>query len=186
MHLNGQVAGSVDNLDQQGKAIALDIAKKVAALIPQLRQRHALEFWIEHGAVAVGVGGDGPAFAGFIRRNVIRICVAHTRATPDLLVEHGLEFDDACHDSPNSLSMGIGSIIRVRFDASAGCLRIGDCQQQSFERDGRPSTRAERSLIVRNRTNGERVDEYGSRFCAGCLNSDKAIRWSGTSVVTGD
>ena len=111
MHLNGQVAGSVDNLDQQGKAIAFDIAKKVAALIPQLRQRHALELWIQHGAVAVGVGRDGPAFAGFIRRNVIPICVAHTRTAPDLLVEHGLEFDDVCHDSPNSLSMAIGSII---------------------------------------------------------------------------
>ena len=91
MNLDRKVVLGVQNLNEQRELLALAVAKELAMLGPQPRQRVAGIRALRNLAVAVGVGRDGPALTDGSIGNVVAKYGFELAAAPDLLVEDGLD-----------------------------------------------------------------------------------------------
>ena len=87
MNLDRKVVLGVQNLDEQRELLALAVAKELAVLGPQPRQRVAGVRSLRNLAVAVGMGRDGPALTDGTLGNVVAENGFELAAAPDLLVE---------------------------------------------------------------------------------------------------
>ncbi len=93
VNLDGKVVKRVEDLDQQGEAVALSALEELVVLAPKLGESLAVVGTAINGAVAVGVRGDAPALA----HGTIGQLIAELRKA-DVVVQDGLE-----HNQANSL-----------------------------------------------------------------------------------
>ena len=95
--LDRQVVLGVQNLNEQRELLALAVAKELAMLGPQPRQRVAGVRTLGNLAIAVGVRRDGPALTDGTLGNVIAKDGLQLAAAPNLLVEDRREFNQIGH-----------------------------------------------------------------------------------------
>ena len=97
MDLDRKVVLGVQNLNEQRELLALAVAKELAVLGPQPRQRVTGVRALRNLAIAVGMSRDGPALADGALGNVIAKDGLQLAAAPNLLVEDRREFNQIGH-----------------------------------------------------------------------------------------
>ena len=97
MNLDRKVILGVQNLNEQRELLALAVAKELAVLGPQPRQRVTGIRALRNLAVAVGMGRDGPALTDGALGNVVAKYGFELAAAPDLLVEDRRQFNQIGH-----------------------------------------------------------------------------------------
>ena len=97
MNLDRKIVLGVQNLNEQRELLALAVAKELAVLGPQPRQRVTGIRALSNLAVAVGMGRDGPALTDGALGNVVAKYGFELAAAPDLLVEDRRQFNQIGH-----------------------------------------------------------------------------------------
>ena len=90
VHLNAQIIIRIDDLDQERKAVARRIAKKLRLLRPELAQSLSGVSALPDRAVPVGMRAHCPALPGIFSRNLISPLAAKLVPAPDHLFEYGI------------------------------------------------------------------------------------------------